>query len=133
MAIPHPQAAERTADVLHRHESAIVDDGAEIGDGARVWHFVHVCGAPGSAATSSSARMSSSATGAVIGDDCKIQNNVSVYDDVRSEDGVFCGPSWSSPTSSIPRARVERKAEYRGHEGAAPAPRSAPIARSCAA
>ena len=95
------------------HESAIVDDGAEIGDGSRIWHFVHVC---------SGARIGRNVTlgqsvyvggGAVIGDDCKIQNNVSVYDGVVLEDGVFCGPSAVFTNVHNPRARVERKAEYR--------------------
>jgi UDP-2-acetamido-3-amino-2,3-dideoxy-glucuronate N-acetyltransferase len=63
-----------------RHDSAIVDDGAEIGEGSRIWHFVHVC---------AGARIGRDVTlgqnvyvggGAVIGDGCRIQNNVSVYD-----------------------------------------------------
>jgi len=95
------------------HESAIVDEGAEIGDGSRIWHFVHVC---------SGARVGRNVTlgqnvfvggGAVIGDDCKIQNNVSVYDGVVLEDGVFCVPSAVFTNVHNPRARVERKAEYR--------------------
>ena len=96
-----------------RHESAYVDDGAEVGDGSRIWHFVHVC---------SGAKLGRDVVlgqnvfvggGAVIGDGCKIQNNVSLYDAVILEDGVFCGPSAVFTNVTNPRARVERKDEYR--------------------
>ncbi|MGE5477374.1 MAG: acyltransferase [Bacteroidales bacterium] len=94
------------------HPSAIVDDGATIGAGSRIWHFAHVCG------------------GAVIGEGCslgqgvfvgnrvtlgnkvKVQNNVSIYDDVTLEDGVFCGPSCVFTNVINPRAEIERKSEY---------------------
>ena len=98
---------------FQRHESAVVDDGATIGDGSRVWHFVHVC---------SGARVGRNVVlgqnvfignGAVIGDDCKIQNNVSVYDAVLLEDGVFVGPSAVFTNVNNPRALVERKSEFR--------------------
>ena len=96
------------------HETAIVDDGATIGNGTRIWHFSHVC------------------SGAVIGDQCslgqnvfvadrvhignnvKIQNNVSVYDEVQLEDDVFCGPSVVFTNVYNPRSSIERKGEYRG-------------------
>lgn len=95
------------------HPSAIVDDGATIGAGTRVWHFVHIC------------------SGAVIGENCslgqgvfvgnkvtlgnkvKVQNNVSIYDDVLLEDGVFCGPSCVFTNVINPRAEIERKTEYK--------------------
>jgi len=84
------------------HPSAIVDPGAEIGAGSRVWHFVHVCGG---------ARIVGNKV--VIGDRCKIQNNVSVYDNVTLEEGVFCGPSMVFTNVYNPRSLVERKDEYR--------------------
>lgn len=96
-----------------RHDSAIVDEGAEVGEGSRIWHFVHV---------SSGARVGRNVVlgqnvyvggRAVIGDDCRIQNNVSVYDAVILEEGVFCGPSAVFTNVSNPRAGVERKDEYR--------------------
>jgi UDP-2-acetamido-3-amino-2,3-dideoxy-glucuronate N-acetyltransferase len=95
------------------HETAIVDEGAKIGNGSRIWHWVHVCG------------------GAVIGEECslgqgvfvgndvkignrvKIQNNVSVYDAVRLEDDVFCGPSMVFTNVYNPRSAIVRKSEYR--------------------
>jgi UDP-2-acetamido-3-amino-2,3-dideoxy-glucuronate N-acetyltransferase len=95
------------------HPSAIVDAGASIGAGTRIWHWVHVC------------------AGAVIGNDCslgqnvfvgnrvrignnvKVQNNVSVYDNVTIEDDVFCGPSMVFTNVYNPRSAVSRKDQYR--------------------
>jgi len=95
------------------HPSAIVDAGAQIGDGTRVWHFVHV---------SSGARIGSDCSlgqgvyignDVAIGDNVKIQNNVSVYDAVTLEDDVFCGPSMVFTNVLNPRSAVVRKHEYR--------------------
>lgn len=95
------------------HETAIVDEGAVIGEDCRIWHWVHICAK------------------AVIGDRCvfgqnvyvgndvsighgvKIQNNVSVYDNVTLEDDVFCGPSMVFTNVYNPRSAIERKDEYR--------------------
>ena len=95
------------------HGTAIVDDGATIGDDTRIWHWTHV------------------SSGAVIGEGCslgqnvfiandveigrrvKIQNNVSVYDNVVLEEGVFCGPSMVFTNVYNPRSEVSRKSEYR--------------------
>lgn len=97
---------------LNTHPTAIVDEGATIGSGTKIWHWTHVC------------------AGAVIGDDCslgqnvyvgnrvkvgdrvRIQNNVSLYDNVILEDGVFCGPSCVFTNVKNPRAEVSRKNEY---------------------
>jgi UDP-2-acetamido-3-amino-2,3-dideoxy-glucuronate N-acetyltransferase len=96
-----------------KHETAVVDDGAEIGDGSRIWHFVHV---------SSGARIGREvvlgqnvfvAGGAVVGDRCKVQNNVSIYEGVVLEEEVFCGPSMVFTNVVNPRAAVERKDEFR--------------------
>ena len=96
-----------------KHETAIIDDGAQIGVETRVWHWVHI------------------SSGAVIGEKCslgqnvfignrvrignnvKIQNNVSVYDNVFLEDDVFCGPSMVFTNVYNPRSAVTRKDEYR--------------------
>lgn len=95
------------------HESAYVDEGAKLGPGTRVWHFVHVM------------------SGAIIGSDCilgqnvlvgsrvtigdrvKVQNNVAIYEGVILEDGVFCGPSAVFTNVNNPRAELERKSEFR--------------------
>lgn len=95
------------------HETAIVDQGAQIGDDSRVWHWVHVCGGAQIGRGCSLGQNVFVGNRVVIGDNVKIQNNVSVYDDVTLEDGVFCGPSMVFTNVYNPRARVERKSEYR--------------------
>jgi UDP-2-acetamido-3-amino-2,3-dideoxy-glucuronate N-acetyltransferase len=96
-----------------RHESAIVDEGAEIGEGSRVWHFAHVCAGARIGRRVSMGQNVFIGNRVTIGDDCKIQNNVSVYDNVTLEDGVFCGPSMVFTNVHNPRSFVERKDEYR--------------------
>lgn len=95
------------------HPSAIVDQGAQIGEGSRVWHWVHVCGGARIGKGVSLGQNVFVGNQVVIGDLCKIQNNVSVYDNVTLEDGVFCGPSMVFTNVYNPRALVERKSEYR--------------------
>ncbi len=95
------------------HPSAIVDDGAQIGEGSRVWHFVHVCGGARIGQGVSLGQNVFVGNKVVIGDKCKIQNNVSVYDNVTLEEGVFCGPSMVFTNVYNPRSLIERKNEYR--------------------
>ena len=95
------------------HPSAIVDEGAQIGAGSRIWHFVHVCGGARIGNGVSLGQNVFVGNKVVIGDRCKIQNNVSVYDDVILEEGVFCGPSMVFTNVYNPRALIERKSEYR--------------------
>lgn len=95
------------------HPSAIVDDGAQIGAGSRVWHFCHVCSGARIGEYVSLGQNVFVGNQVVIGDRCKIQNNVSVYDNVTLEDGVFCGPSMVFTNVYNPRAFIERKSEYR--------------------
>ena len=95
------------------HPSAIVDDGAVIGAGTRVWHFSHVCGGARIGAGCSLGQNVYIGNDVVIGDNVKIQNNVSVYDAVTIEDDVFCGPSMVFTNVYNPRSAVARKSEYR--------------------
>lgn len=95
------------------HPSAIVDDGALIGEGSRVWHFVHVCSGARIGKNVSLGQNVFVGNKVVIGDNCKIQNNVSVYDNVNLEEGVFCGPSMVFTNVYNPRSLIERKSEYR--------------------
>jgi UDP-2-acetamido-3-amino-2,3-dideoxy-glucuronate N-acetyltransferase len=95
------------------HETAIVDEGAEIGDGTRIWHWVHVTGGAKIGANCSLGQNVYVGARGVIGNGVKIQNNVSVYDDVIIEDDVFCGPSCVFTNVLNPRAFVVRKDEYR--------------------
>jgi UDP-2-acetamido-3-amino-2,3-dideoxy-glucuronate N-acetyltransferase len=95
------------------HPSAIVDEGAQIGEGSRVWHFVHVCGGAKIGKGVSLGQNVFVGNKVAIGDKCKIQNNVSVYDNVTLEEGVFCGPSMVFTNVYNPRSLIERKSEYR--------------------
>ncbi|SMF62204.1 acyltransferase [Allosphingosinicella indica] len=95
------------------HSSAIVDEGATIGDGSRVWHFVHICAGAVIGKAVSLGQNVFVANDVVIGDGCKIQNNVSVYDGVRLDEGVFCGPSMVFTNVYNPRSLVARRDEYR--------------------
>ena len=94
------------------HPSAIVDEGAQIGEGSRVWHFVHVCGGAKIGRGVSLGQNVFVGNKVLIGDKCKIQNNVSVYDNVTLEEGVFCGPSMVFTNVHNPRSLIERKNEY---------------------
>jgi len=95
------------------HPTAIVDDGAQIGEGTRIWHWVHVCGGAKIGEKCSLGQNVFVGNRVVIGDNVKIQNNVSVYDNVTLEDDVFCGPSMVFTNVYNPRAAISRKHEFR--------------------
>lgn len=95
------------------HPTAIIDEGAQIGAGSRVWHWAHICAGARIGNGVSLGQNVFVGNKVVIGNQCKIQNNVSVYDNVTLEDGVFCGPSMVFTNVHNPRALVERKNEYR--------------------
>lgn len=95
------------------HETAIIDDGAVIGEGTRIWHWVHVCGQAVIGEKCSLGQNVFVGNKAKIGNNVKIQNNVSVYDNVSIEDDVFCGPSMVFTNVYNPRSAVSRKDEYR--------------------
>lgn len=95
------------------HPSAIVDEGATVGRGTRVWHFTHVCGGACIGNDCSLGQNVFVGNDVVIGDNVKIQNNVSVYDAVTIEDDVFCGPSMVFTNVYNPRAEIVRKEQYR--------------------
>ena len=95
------------------HESAIIDNGATLGEGTKVWHFSHVCSGAVIGERCSLGQNVFVGNRVVIGNRCKIQNNVSVYDNVTLEDDVFCGPSMVFTNVYNPRAAIVRKEEYR--------------------
>ncbi|MDA9003877.1 acetyltransferase [bacterium] len=97
----------------YKHETSIIDDGAEIGDDSRVWHFAHVCSGAKIGQRVSLGQNVFVGNDVTIGNDCKVQNNVSVYDNVHLEVGVFCGPSMVFTNVYNPRSLIERKSEYR--------------------
>ena len=94
------------------HATAIIDDGASIGDGTRVWHWVHVSAGARIGEHCSLGQNVFIGGDAVVGDNVRIQNNVSVYDRVTLEDDVFCGPSMVFTNVLNPRAAVARKHAY---------------------
>lgn len=94
-------------------QRAIIDEGAKIGDGSRVWHFAHVCGGARIGEKCSLGQNVFVGNDVVIGNNVKIQNNVSVYDAVTIKDDVFCGPSMVFTNVYNPRSIVTRKNEYR--------------------
>ena len=98
---------------FYQHPSAIVDEGAKIGNGTRVWHFVHVSSGAQIGADVSLGQNVFVGSKAIIGDGCKVQNNVSVYDNVTLEDDVFCGPSVVFTNVYNPRSLIDRKDQYR--------------------
>ena len=95
------------------HATAIIDAGAQIGAGTRIWHWVHVCGGARIGSNCSLGQNVFAGNDVRIGNNVKIQNNVSVYDAVELEDDVFCGPSMVFTNVYNPRAAVVRKDAYR--------------------
>ena len=95
------------------HETAIVDEGAQLGAGTRVWHWVHVSAGASIGERCSLGQNVYVGNRVLIGNNVKIQNNVSVYDNVTLEDDVFCGPSMVFTKVYNPRSAVTRKDEYR--------------------
>jgi UDP-2-acetamido-3-amino-2,3-dideoxy-glucuronate N-acetyltransferase len=94
------------------HATAIVDEGAEIGDGTKIWHFCHVM--PG-AIIGKGCTLGQNvyvASRVRIGDHVKIQNNVSLYDGVELEDDVFCGPSCVFTNIAAPRSEIVRRGAH---------------------
>ncbi len=95
------------------HHTAIVDDGASIGDGTRIWHWSHVSEGAVIGRNCSLGQNVYVGNAVTIGDTVKIQNNVSIYDGVVIEDEVFCGPSCVFTNVINPRAAIARKNEYK--------------------
>ena len=117
-ALRQPPAAAPAAETksfrgAQIHPTAVVDDGCEIGEGTKVWHFSHVLSRTRIGRRCTLGQNVVAGPDVTIGDDCKIQNNVSVYKGVTLEDGVFCGPSCVFTNVYNPRAEIERKAEFR--------------------
>jgi UDP-2-acetamido-3-amino-2,3-dideoxy-glucuronate N-acetyltransferase len=95
------------------HPTAIVDEGAQLGAGSRVWHWAHICSGAKIGSGCSFGQNVFVGNDVVIGNNVKVQNNVSIYDAVTLEDDVFCGPSMVFTNVFNPRSGVVRKDEYR--------------------
>lgn len=94
------------------HSTAVVDQGVEIGDGTRIWHFAHIL--PGSRIGERCVIGQNVVIGpnVEIGDGCRIQNNVALYEGLHLEEDVFCGPSAVFTNVLTPRAHVDRRGEF---------------------
>ena len=95
------------------HESSYVDEGCEIGEGTKIWHFSHIMQGCKIGKRCNIGQNVVVSPDVVLGDGCKVQNNVSIYTGVICEDGVFLGPSCVFTNVINPRAFIERKSEYR--------------------
>ena len=95
------------------HESSYVDEGCEIGEGTKIWHFSHIMKGCRIGKKCNIGQNVVVSPDVVLGDGCKVQNNVSIYTGVVCEDGVFLGPSCVFTNVINPRAFIERKNEYR--------------------
>lgn len=91
------------------HESSYVDDNVEIGDNTKIWFFNHIQSGARIGKDCTIGQNVNVANGVKIGDRCKIQNNVSVYEGVELEDDVFCGPSMVFTNDYMPRATIRRE------------------------
>jgi UDP-2-acetamido-3-amino-2,3-dideoxy-glucuronate N-acetyltransferase len=103
---------EQRKPLHYAHPTAIVDEGCEIGEGTKIWHFSHVMSDTQIGNHCNFGQNVFIASGTRIGDNVKIQNNVSVYTGVEIEDDVFCGPSMVFTNVMTPRSHVNRKSEY---------------------
>lgn len=107
---PDLQALSEEAQV---HATAIVDPGAVVGSGTRIWHFSHICARSTIGENCVLGQNVYVGNEVAIGNNVRIQNNVSVYDRVTLEDDVFCGPSMVFTNVINPRAHVPRKHEFK--------------------
>ena len=94
------------------HETAVIDDGCQIGEGTKIWHFSHIMPNSVIGKNCNIGQNVVVSPDVALGDNCKIQNNVSVYTGVICEDDVFMGPSMVFTNVINPRSAVNRKAEY---------------------
>lgn len=106
-----PRPDERFPGVMI-HPSAYVDDGAEIGEGSKVWHFCHLLPGCRVGSGTSLGQNIVLGPGVSLGDRCKLQNNIQIPELVTIEDDVFVGPGTIFTNVLTPRASVSRKDEY---------------------
>ncbi|WP_319591543.1 DapH/DapD/GlmU-related protein [uncultured Draconibacterium sp.] len=97
----------------YAHETAVIDEGAQIGSGSKIWHFSHVMSSAKIGADCILSQNVFVGNKVKIGNNVKVQNNVSVYEGVICEDDVFLGPSMVFTNVINPRSGVERKEEFK--------------------
>ena len=97
----------------YAHKTSLVDPGASIGSGTKIWHFCHIMAGAVIGKECIVGQNVFIGVGVKIGNRVKIQNNVSIYKGVTLEDSVFCGPSMTFTNVINPRSEIERKDEFR--------------------
>jgi UDP-2-acetamido-3-amino-2,3-dideoxy-glucuronate N-acetyltransferase len=95
------------------HPTAIIDDGCEIGQGTKIWHFSHLLSGSRIGQNCTIGQNAMIGPDVTIGNQCKIQNNVSIYKGVTLEDGVFCGPAMVFTNIYNPRAEISKMDQVR--------------------
>ncbi|HTA28758.1 MAG TPA: acyltransferase, partial [Bacteroidia bacterium] len=106
---------------IYIHPTAIVDEGCQIGEGSKIWHFCHVMAGSSLGKKCSLGQNVMIAPGVILGNNVKVQNNVSIYEGVVCEDDVFLGPSMVFTNITNPRSAIVRKGQYaktKVHKGA---------------
>ncbi|WP_419174459.1 Gfo/Idh/MocA family oxidoreductase [Desulfosediminicola sp.] len=104
----HLSSKHTTTGDIQVHETAIIDEGVEISNGTKVWHFSHILSGSELGEKCNIGQNVVIGPDVRIGKECKIQNNVSVYKGVTLEDGVFCGPSMVFTNITNPRAELSK-------------------------
>ena len=99
---------------FYAHPTSIIDDGAQVGDATRIWHWVHVCSGAQIGTGCTLGQNVFVGNHVRIGNNVKVQNNVSIYESVLLEDDVFCGPSMVFTNVYNPRSSVIRRHNYQG-------------------
>lgn len=100
------------------HSTAVIDEGCEIGEGTKIWHFAHIMPNCKIGKNCNLGQNVVISPDVILGDNCKVQNNVSIYTGVICDEDVFLGPSMVFTNVINPRSAVNRKAEYlRTHVG----------------
>ena len=94
------------------HETAIIEEGCEIGEGTKIWHFSHIMPACKIGNNCNIGQNVVVSPGVILGNNVKVQNNVSIYTGVECEDDVFLGPSMVFTNVTNPRSAVNRKEKY---------------------
>jgi UDP-2-acetamido-3-amino-2,3-dideoxy-glucuronate N-acetyltransferase len=94
------------------HESSLVDEDVEIGDGTKIWYFSHIQSGARIGCNCSLGQNVNISNNVIVGNYVKIQNNVSIYEGVELEDYVFCGPSCVFTNDLTPRSRYSKNHKY---------------------
>jgi UDP-2-acetamido-3-amino-2,3-dideoxy-glucuronate N-acetyltransferase len=98
--------------VFFAHETAVIDDGCEIGEGTRIWHFSHIMSGARLGKNCNLGQNVLVSDDVILGNNVKVQNNISIYTGVICEDDVFLGPSMVFTNIVNPRSAVVRKGSY---------------------